>query len=204
MRGIRAGIPAVGLLLALLAGAFLGGGSPGLAQDATPAGGVEAAAGRPAHIHAGSCEEGELGDIVAPLTDLTAPTGEPAGHEQAVRAETSFTTVALTLDEILADDHAINVHLSADQIGTYIACGELGGVVDPATGALVIGLREQNNSGFTGIAYLAPSATGAGTDVSLFIAETQRGGRRAAATPGAGGTTDADETEEDATGTPTS
>ena len=204
IRWILAGIV---LVPALVVGLLIGGGfGSTVAQDATPgAADAQAAASRPAHIHTGSCAEGELGDIVAPLTDVTAPTGQGAGQRnRAATAETSFTTVALTLDEILADDHAINVHLSADQIETYIACGEIGGVVDPATGALVIGLREQNNSGFTGIAYLAPSATGAGTDVSLFIAETQRGGRRAAATPGAGGTTDADETEEDATGTPTS
>ena len=164
---------------ALLIGVLVGGGlGPTVAQEATPA----AVAARPAHIHTGSCAEGELGDIVAPLTDLTAPTGRGVGQRnRAVTAETSFTTVPLTLDEIPADDHAINVHLSAEEIGTYIACGEIGGVIDPTTGALVIGLRQQNNSGFTGIAYLAPSATGVGTDVSLFIAETERVRRRAAA-----------------------
>ncbi|HEU0115427.1 MAG TPA: cupredoxin domain-containing protein, partial [Thermomicrobiales bacterium] len=50
-----------------------------------------------------------------------------------------------------------------------------------------IGLRELNNSGYTGIAYLIPTADGAGTNVSVFIAETQakgqRAGRQAAATP---------------------
>jgi hypothetical protein len=55
-----------------------------------------------------------------------------------------------------------------------------------ADGSLVIGLRELNNSGFTGIAFLSPTADGAGTAVSVFIAETQRGrnrgGNEAAAT----------------------
>ena len=75
----------------------------------------------------------------------------------------------MTLDAILAADHAINVHLSNEQIGTYIACGELGGVID-ANGALIVGLREESSSGYTGIAFLSPGADGVSTDVSVFIA----------------------------------
>jgi len=75
----------------------------------------------------------------------------------------------MTLDAILGADHAINVHLSAQRIDTYIACGELGGVID-ATGALVVGLREESDSGYTGIAFLSPGADGASTDISVFIA----------------------------------
>jgi plastocyanin len=138
-------------------------------------------AGRPAHIHSGDCAN--LGDVVVPLTDLTKPAGQAEGQvNRAILAENSFTNVPLTLDATLADDHAINVHLSADQIGTYIACGEIGGVRD-ANGALTIGLRELNDSGFTGIAFLAPAADGVSTDVSVFIAQTQS--QREAATPAA-------------------
>ncbi len=137
------------------------------AQDATPVAQPVAPA-RPAHIHSGDCVE--LGDVVAPLTDLTAPVGEGAGQAgEASPAESSFTSVPMTLDAILGADHAINVHLSAEQIDTYIACGELGGVVD-AGGALVVGLREQSDSGYTGIAFLSPGVDGASTDVSVFIA----------------------------------
>jgi hypothetical protein len=138
-----------------------------IAQDATPVAEPVAPA-RPAHIHSGNCVE--LGDVVVPLTDLTAPVSEGVGQaDRAIPAESSFTSVPMTLDAILGADHAINVHLSAEQIGTYIACGELGGVVDTG-GALVVGLREQSDSGFTGIAFLSPGADGASTDVSLFIA----------------------------------
>jgi len=178
------------LLLALLA---FGGGQAIRAQEATPTPtGGEATTPRPVHIHAGDCVN--LGDIVAPLTNLTAPSGRAEGQRnRAIPAESSFTTVPMTLDQILASDHAINVHLSAAQIGTYIACGEIGGVRD-ANGALTIGLRELNNSGYTGIAYLAPTADGTGTNVSVFIAPTQakgqgqgqRAGRQAAATPASG------------------
>jgi hypothetical protein len=149
-----------------------GGLRVGAQTSATPtAGGTELS--RPAHIHTGDCVN--LGEVVAPLTNLTEPTGNAVGQsDKAIAAESSFTTVPMTLDQILASPHAVNVHLSAAQIGTYIACGEVGGVID-ANGALTIGLRELNNSGYTGIAYLAPTADGTGTSVSVFIAKTQTG-----------------------------
>jgi hypothetical protein len=75
----------------------------------------------------------------------------------------------MTLDAIVGADHAINVHLSAERIDTYIACGELAGDIN-TTGALVVGLREESDSGYTGIAFLSPGADGASTDVSVFIA----------------------------------
>jgi hypothetical protein len=138
-----------------------------IAQDATPVAQPVAPA-RPAHIHSGNCVE--LGDVVVPLTDLTAPVSESVGQaDRATPAESSFTTVPMTLDAMLAADHAINVHLSAERIDTYIACGELGGIVD-ATGAIVVGLREESDSGYTGIAFLSPGADGASTDASVFIA----------------------------------
>jgi hypothetical protein len=156
----------VGTAFALLA--IVAATIPGTAaQDATPVAQPVAPA-RPAHIHSGNCVE--LGDVVVPLTDLTAPVSEGVGQaDRAIPAESSFTSVPMTLDAILGADHAINVHLSAEQIDTYIACGELGGVVD-AGGALVVGLREESDSGYTGIAFLSPGVDGASTDVSVFIA----------------------------------
>ena len=162
------------------------------AQDATPRA-AEAVAPRPAHIHTGTCRD--IGEVVAPLTDLTGATGgDRVGQSRrAIPAESSFTNVPLTLDAILGADHVVNVHLSAEEIGTYIACGEVGGMLTPE-GTVIIGLRELNNSGFTGIAYLAPGADGASTDVSVFVAQTGGAGRvrnaeegEEYATPGYGG-----------------
>lgn len=152
------------------------GGPAAWAQEATPAA-TEALVPRPAHIHSGDCQN--LGPVVQPLTDLTAGEGERVGQaRRAIAAESSYTEVPMSLNDILNGDHAINVHLSAEQIDTYIACGEIGGMLSP-DGSLVIGLRELNNSGFTGIAFLSPTANGTGTAVSVFIAETQRGRNRA-------------------------
>jgi uncharacterized cupredoxin-like copper-binding protein len=157
------------------------------AQDATPA--AEAPLPpRPVHIHSGNCSQ--LGDVVQPLTDLTGGDGDRVGQaRRAIAGESSYTSVPMTLDAILTGGHAINVHQSAEDIGTYIACGEIGGRLT-ANGALIIGLRQQSSSGYTGIAYLAPGADGASTDVSVFIAQT---GRARAQAAGAGATPAADE-----------
>ncbi len=163
----RNGILAFVSALALMGFGLLSGVTPGFAQDGTPEAVVE---GRPAHIHTGSCGEEELGDVIEALTNLTAPEGEAEGNTNAVAAESSFTSVPLALADILAEDHAVNVHLSTEEIGTYIACGEVGGVAGE-DGSLVIGLKEQSDSGFTGVAFLMPGADGASTDVSVFIAE---------------------------------
>jgi uncharacterized cupredoxin-like copper-binding protein len=173
---------------AALAGMVALSGPAAWAQEATPEA-VEALAPRPAHIHTGTCDE--VGEVVSPLTDLTGAAGDRVGQaRQAIAAESSYTSVPLTLDAILGADHVVNVHLSADEIGTYIACGAIGGSLTP-DGAVIIGLRELSDSGFTGIAFLAPGADGASTDVSAFIAPTLDEGRvrdrGAEETPAVGG-----------------
>ena len=162
----RVGITTLALFLALLGGAFLGFGSGGLAQDGdeTPP--------RPSHVHAGDCDE--PGPIVQPLTPLTEPEGDVRGNAEAVVAEAAFSSIPLSLEEMLAEDHAIKVHLSQQEIQTYLACGNLGGAVD-ADGALIVGLKELDGSGWTGIAYLVPAA-GGGTSVSVMIAKVLSGG----------------------------
>jgi len=165
----------VGGATALLVMVALGG--PAVwAQEATPEAAV-AEAPHPVHIHSGNCNE--LGEVVVPLTDLALPQGDEVGQRRASIAATSFTTVPMTLDAILAEDHAINAHLSADEIDTYIACGELGGILTP-DGALVIGLGETENSGYSGIAFLQPAPDGASTGVSVFLASSGRSRDRAA------------------------
>ena len=173
------------------------------AQDATPpAAGV---APHPVHIHSGNCDE--LGEVVVPLTDLTTPEGDRVGQRnRAAQGTASYTSVPLTLDAILAEDHAINAHLSADQIDVYIACGEIGGVMAP-DGSLTVGLREVGDSGYTGIAYLAPGADGASTDLTVFLADTSdrnRGGAaaQAAATDDTAAATDEAMAGDDAMATP--
>jgi hypothetical protein len=126
----------------------------------------------PAHIHAGTCES--LGDVVAPLTDVAMDAGEAMGPASAVPTKQSRTTVDLPLAAIIEGGHAINVHLSADEIGTYIACGDIGGVVveDDGRQHLVIGLRELNDSGHVGVAWLGSEGE-AQTEVVVTLIEPE-------------------------------
>jgi plastocyanin len=132
--------------------------------------GQEEDAPHPAHIHAGTCDN--LGDIVAPLSDVTELTaGEVFGAPTAVLVKESETDVALPLGDILSAPHAINIHESAEAIQNYIACGDIGGrVID---GDLTIGLRELNGSGHHGVAVL--DGADDGTAVTLYLAEEGTG-----------------------------
>ena len=126
----------------------------------------------PAHIHSGTCAE--LGDVVYPLTDVAPATdqGEASGPASALPVNLSESTVDAPLQEIIDGGHAINVHLSADEIGAYIACGDIGGAVrtdEDGEQELVIGLGELNDSGHTGIAWLG--ADGDQTHVSVVLLE---------------------------------
>ena len=145
----------------------------GLAQEATPMGAAQAGDGpHPAHIHAGSCAE--LGDVVVPLTDIAAREGEQRGSGSGHPVKGSHTQVEMTLDEILDGEHAINVHLSADEIGTYIACGDISGVVfqdqDDGERQLIIGLGELNDSGHSGIAWISEDEGGT-TEIAVNLIE---------------------------------
>jgi hypothetical protein len=164
--------------------------SPGLAQDATPMpdmGMGDGGTPHPAHIHAGNCATLDpnpafpLADVVIPAADMgtgeatpmatpmaspmTGPTG--TGSPAAIAAGQSTTVVEVALSEILAVEHAINVHLSYDDPGTYVACGAIGGAVD-ADGNLFVGLMEQNDSGYSGIVWLHDNGDGT-TSVTIFL-----------------------------------
>ena len=79
-----------------------------------------------------------LGDVVYPLNDLTAPdkmstpmagmasTPMAGGNMGKVVAQSS-TKIETSLDDLLGADYALNVHLSAEKIDVYIACGNVKG-----------------------------------------------------------------------------
>jgi plastocyanin len=173
----------LGSVAALTALALL---TPGLAAQDDEAG------AHPAHIHSGSCAD--LGDVVYPLTDITPIGGDTdrTGAASAIPVEGSTTVVDTPLQDLVDGDFAINVHLSADEIGTYIACGDIGGAVTTDEGEqdpeLIIGLGELNDSGYSGIAWLG--ADGDRTRVAVYLVEPASAGGASAesaqeATPGA-------------------
>ncbi len=119
-----------------------------------------------ANVHVGDCE-GDLGEVLVPLTDPTPATGPSVGQATAAVTTTSFTTVPVALDQLLAVDHTIGIQRDGDEAS--LACGELGGNLSEQ-GALVIGLRGQADSGVTGVVYLAPSIGGPSqTDISVLL-----------------------------------
>lgn len=136
----------------------------------------------PAHIHSGTCDS--LGDVVAPLTDIAAPEGDASGPASAIPVESSLTTIDLPLQDIIDGGHAVNVHLSADEIGTYIACGDIGGVVNDEEidggKELTIGLHEMNGSGYAGVAWLGERDGKTLVNVDLFQVGTSGAGTPAA------------------------
>jgi plastocyanin len=166
------------------AGLFVLGGLGATAQGGTPA----AATGgddHPAHIHVGSCDNLDPNPTY-PLTDVmlpqngTAPSGDVA---PAIPVEQSVTTVDAKLADLQSGGYAINIHHSADDIGTYIACGNLGGAVVNDT--LVVGLHELNDSGHSGIAML--TAQDDQTVVTVYLAQGLSGAAMPAmGTPAAG------------------
>jgi hypothetical protein len=121
---------------------------------------------RPAEIVAGNCDE--PGEPVAILTALTTPEGEAQGQGAAIEAERSYTAIPLALADLLAGQSSVRVLLSTEASDIAVACGEVGGVPSEG-GSIVVKLSERNDSGFTGIAFLAPDETG-GVGVSVFLA----------------------------------
>lgn len=145
-----------------------------------------------AHVNAGSCDA--LAHIVYKLEDVgtggDSATPEPAVDPPAEAspsiveavAETvkqSTTVINVSLDDLLADDYAINIHESIEAVDTYVACGNITGTV--SDGSLVIELSEQNDSGISGSATLTDNGDGT-TTVAIALAE---------GTPGAIGTPEA-------------
>jgi plastocyanin len=70
-----------------------------------------ATGGHPAHIHNGTCND---------LDPNPAFPLEPVNEDGG-----STTTVGISVEDLLAEPFAINIHLSSDEIGVYVACGEI-------------------------------------------------------------------------------
>jgi hypothetical protein len=121
------------------------------AQEAEPESG-----GRIAAIYSGSCDQ--LGDLQADLPNIVDPQGCPVGQASAIEAATTSTTVGISLDVLIDQEHAVVVLESNTPDADVIACGDIGGI-DDVDGELVIGSRELDKSEFTGIAYFAYNAT---------------------------------------------
>ena len=133
----------------------------------------ESEASHPADIRGGSCAS--LGEVVAPLNALAIPAGDPQGQAGANPVSQSITEVPLPLTDILAASHAIAAFASPEEVGTPIACGEIGGALGE-DGSLAIGLQAMNGAKMSGVSYFTPSEGGESTIVTVLLVD-ERGAR---------------------------
>jgi hypothetical protein len=128
--------------------------------------------GHPVHIHQGTCD------------DLDPNPQYPLANVDANGV--SETDVDVTLDDLLASPHAINLHESATNLGVYVACGEIvapesttasgnatgsnatGGTAAATNGTIEVTLNELNDSGVSGTATLTDNGDGT-TTVDIHV-----------------------------------
>jgi hypothetical protein len=137
----------------------------------------------PAHIHAGTCAS--PGDIVAPLSDVQALSPDGTSGGQVGLELSSTREVGMSVEDLLEgripDDVpgvtgepeedgsvplSINVHASADDLATYLACGDIHGAPGE-DGVLVVVLRDVGGSGHSGYAWISEED---GTTVDIILA----------------------------------
>lgn len=156
-------------------------------EAATPP--ESAATARPVSLINGTCDE--PGAVAEALLEASLPLGERQGSARAVIAETSFTRISLTVSELMNAPFAVTIAESFDNPATTIACADIGGIPDEI-GGYVMTVSERENSGYSGIIYLAEEADSGEANISVFVAQmrpvagvTASGVR---ATPSAAGT----------------
>jgi hypothetical protein len=153
----------------------------------------------PARIYAGRC--GALGaDPAFQLIDVGAVEGTeegeaPQGALTAIPAEFSTTVVNAPLADLLATEHAIDIRVDDADPATSIACGDIGGPVEPGTDGeeLAVGLQERGQSAYSGISWL--QSEGERTLVRVFLARGLDSEDAAAAPQAAPAATEVPETE---------
>jgi hypothetical protein len=160
---------------------------------------IQAGQPLPARIYAGRC--GALGaDPAFQLIDVGAVEGTeegeaPQGALTAIPAEFSTTVVNAPLADLLATEHAIDIRVDDADPATSIACGDIGGPVEPGTDGeeLAVGLQERGQSAYSGISWL--QSEGERTLVRVFLARGLDSEDAAAAPQAAPAATEVPETE---------
>lgn len=166
MRGLTR-IRTIGLGALLVGSMTAGGLGVVMAQD-------EEVPVHPANILAGTCDDldpvavAELSYVSVLMNEGDDADNSPQGVLTAERVLLSSTEgIELPLEDILGTAHSITISQSDTEIDSYIACGEIGGIV--VDGDLYVGLRDVNGSGYSGVARL--SEDGDNTNIDIFLTE---------------------------------
>ena len=117
-----------------------------------------------AEIIEGSCDTAS-GESVFELLDVDAEEGVTAVPPAAFMSR-SVTTVQSDLDALIDDRHSIVIRVSLDD-PTILACGEIGGIRQGDE--LAAGIKERNNSGYSGVSLLR--GTNGSTLVYVFLGQ---------------------------------
>ena len=134
--------------------------------DGTPADGMH-----PAHIHMGTAAEG--GDIAVSFTPIDGATGISITEVSALDNGTN-----VTYEELVSYDGYINVHLSAEELGTIVAQTDIG--ENSLTGeSVTYDLDERDIPGVSGVAIFEERENGE-TLVTLDLEGTEEGGEHPA------------------------
>ncbi len=118
-----------------------------------------------AEIIDGSCDTAD-GDSVFELLDIEADAAVMTAVPPAALMGRSVTTVESSLADLVDKRHSVVVRVSIDD-PTIVACGEIGG--NQQGDELAAGIRERNNSGYSGVSILR--GTNGSTLVYLYLAQ---------------------------------
>ena len=125
----------------------------------------------PSHIPAGDCSM--PGEVKAGLSPVGVVGNDAQGAESHTHVDLGLSTVELSLEDILAEDHSIMVHQSEDEMGTILACGSIGG--HDVDGRFLVGISPVADSGYAGIAWLTDNGDGT-TAVEVTLLQTGTAG----------------------------
>lgn len=120
-----------------------------------------------ATIYVGTCEDESWSARVGDLTNVGVPQEESVGSDQVDAVSSSFSTVPVSWDELVSEDHVLVVADAADP-ETPLACGAIGGVPDESGGLATSLQSTEPDSGLTGIAYYVPVGE-SGDEVSVTV-----------------------------------
>jgi copper chaperone CopZ len=151
---------AIGAALALCGLGLVGGGGR---RDGDPAA-AQSTLGSAA-FYQGRCARLDPAPLY-PLGEVALGSYEEDAATTAVSVGMATTTLDARLADLLAGEHAITVDRGTEDRPTPISCGEVVGPAMPD--GVAVGLREQDGSGYAGIAWLR--ADGERTAVTVFLA----------------------------------
>lgn len=118
----------------------------------------------PSHLHAGDCGSG--GGVEIPLSDVAGSSG------------LGVTVVRVPYDELLAQDYHVNAHRAAADMGTIVACGEVGAAVAQAGAgdAAAAAAGQEAQMGLRSESYQLFAIEGSGVSGTLNVTEQVGGG----------------------------